>query len=106
MNAMFGNNDLGQDQLIADFKVVMDDAEALLKATANHGDEKLDELRAKARESMRRVGERITHSQAALVANGKKAVKATDVYVHENPWAALGVAGGVGLLLGLLMRRS
>ena len=34
MNSVFGHNDLGQEQLIADFKVVIDDAEALLKATA------------------------------------------------------------------------
>jgi ElaB/YqjD/DUF883 family membrane-anchored ribosome-binding protein len=106
MSSASSNTDLGQDQLIADFKVVMDDAEALLKATANHGDDKLDELRAKARESLRKVGERLTQSQAALLANGKKAVKATDVYVHDNPWAALGVAGGIGLVLGLLLRRS
>jgi ElaB/YqjD/DUF883 family membrane-anchored ribosome-binding protein len=106
MNSASGNDDLGQEQLIADFKVVMDDAEALLKATANHGDQKVDELRAKASESLRKVGERITQSQAALLANGKKAAKATDVYVHDNPWAALGIAGGVGLVLGLLMRRS
>lgn len=106
MNSAFGNSDVGQEQLIADFKVVMDDAEALLKATADQGNDKLDEVRAKAKESLRRVSERITQSQAALMANGKKAAKATDVYVHENPWAALGVAGGIGLLLGLMMRRS
>lgn len=106
MNFASGKSDIGQEQLIADFKVVMDDAEALLKATADQSNEKLDEVRAKARESLRRVGERITQSQAALMANGKKAVKATDVYVHENPWAALGVAGGIGLVLGLLLRRS
>jgi ElaB/YqjD/DUF883 family membrane-anchored ribosome-binding protein len=105
VNSASSHNDLGQEQLIADFQVVMDDAEALLKATANHGDDKIEELRAKARESMRKVGERISQSQAALMANGKKAVKATDLYVHDNPWAALGIAGGVGLVLGLLMRR-
>ncbi len=106
MNSASGDNHLGQEQLIADFKVVMDDAEALLKATANQGDHKLDELRTKARESLRKVSEHITQSQAALLANGKKAAKATDVYVHDNPWAALGIAGGIGLVLGLLIRRS
>jgi ElaB/YqjD/DUF883 family membrane-anchored ribosome-binding protein len=106
MNSVSGNTDLGQDQLIADFKVVIDDAEALLRATAHQGDAKLDEVRARTRESLRKVGERIAQSQATLLANGKKAVAATDVYVHDNPWAALGVAGGVGFLFGLLLRRS
>ncbi len=105
MNSSNDSIDHSQEQLIADFKVVMDDAEALLKATAHQGDAKIEALRAKATESMRKVGAQITASQAKLVANSKKAVAATDFYVHENPWAALGVAGGVGLVLGLLLRR-
>ncbi len=105
MNPFNSSTENGQEQLIADFKVVMDDAEALLKATAHQGDAKIDALRAKATESMRKVGAQMTASQAALMANGKKAVTATDDYVRENPWAALGVAGGIGLVLGLLLRR-
>jgi len=100
----FGGPD--QDQLIADVKVVMADAEALVKATADKGDERMEALRAKATESLRRVGERLSESQAALVASSKNAAKATNVYVHDNPWAALGVAGTVGLVLGLMLRRS
>ena len=42
------SDDITKEQLIADFKVVMADAEALLKATANQGGEKLTEVRAKA----------------------------------------------------------
>jgi len=105
MNAINDSIDTGQEQLIADFKVVMDDAEALLKATAHQGDARIEALRAKATESMRKVGAQITASQAKLVANSKKAAVATDAYIHENPWAALGVAGGIGLVLGLLLRR-
>lgn len=105
MNSINSSSDVGQEQLIADFKVVMDDAEALLQATAHQGDAKIEAVRAKARESLRKVGAQLAASQAALMANGRKAVTATDVYVHENPWAALGVAGGIGLVLGLLLRR-
>lgn len=105
MNSNTDSIENDQEQLIADFKVVMDDAEALLKATAHQGDAKVDALRAKATESLRKVGAQMAASQAKLVANGKKAVAATDFYVHENPWAALGVAGGIGLVLGLLLRR-
>lgn len=95
-----------QDQLMDDFKVVISDAEALIAATANQGDAKLDEMRTKARESLRAFNARVAESQAALYAKSKDAIKATDVYVHQNPWAALGVAGGIGLMVGLLLRRS
>lgn len=94
-----------KEQLIADFKVVVADAEALLKATANHGGEELNAVRARAEASLRDVKVRLADAQAALVVSTKEAAKATEVYIHENPWVAVGVAAGVGLLVGLLNGR-
>jgi len=94
-----------KDQLITDFKVVVSDAEALLKATANQGGEKLAEVRAKAEESLKLVKVRMEEAQAALLAKTKATAKATDVYVHENPWRSIGIAAGVGLVIGLLIGR-
>jgi ElaB/YqjD/DUF883 family membrane-anchored ribosome-binding protein len=94
-----------KEQLIADFKTVVADAEALLKATANQGGDELAEVRAKAEESLRVVKARMSESQAALLVKTKEAAKATDVYVHENPWKSVGIAVGVGLVVGLLSGR-
>jgi ElaB/YqjD/DUF883 family membrane-anchored ribosome-binding protein len=44
-------------------------------------------------------------AEAALLVRAKAAAKATDVYVHENPWKAIGISGGLGLLIGFLMGR-
>lgn len=98
-------NEVTKEQLIADFNVVVADAEALLKATANQGGEKLAEVRARAEESLRVVKARMVDAQEALVVRTKEAAKATDVYVHENPWQAVGVAAGLGLLIGFLIGR-
>ena len=94
-----------KEQLIDDFKVVVADAEALLKATANQGGEKLAEVRAKAEESLRVAKDKMAEAQAALLVRTKAAAKATDVYVHENPWRSVGAAAGVGLVIGLLIGR-
>lgn len=99
------SDEVTSEQLITDFKVVVADAEALLKATANQGGEKLAEVRAKAEESLRIVKARMAEAQAAVLARTKAAAKATDAYVHENPWKAVGVAAGVGLIIGLLIGR-
>jgi ElaB/YqjD/DUF883 family membrane-anchored ribosome-binding protein len=99
------SDEVTSEQLITDFKVVVADAEALLKATANQGGEKLAEVRAKAEESLRVVKARMAQAQEALIVKTKEAAKATDVYVHENPWQAIGVAAGLGLLIGWLMGR-
>lgn len=93
------------EQLMADFKVVIADAEALLKATANQGDEKIAEIRAKAEDSLRIAKVRMAETQAELALKAREAAKAADVYVHNNPWEAVGVAAGLGLLIGLLMSR-
>lgn len=98
-------NGASQDQLIADFKVVVADAEALLRATANQGGQKLDEVRAKARESLHAINLRMTELEQAMMAKTREAAQAADTYVHDNPWKAVGVAGGLGLLVGLLLRR-
>jgi len=36
----------------------------------------------------------------------RQALTATDSWVHENPWVALGMVAGVGLLLGVLIAQS
>jgi ElaB/YqjD/DUF883 family membrane-anchored ribosome-binding protein len=96
---------VSSEQLIADFKVVVADTEALLKATANQGGEKVAELRAKAEESLRVVKTRIAETQTAVLEKTRAAAKATNVYVHDNPWQAVGIGAAIGLAVGLLIGR-
>lgn len=97
--------DVTKEQLIADFKVVVADAEALIKATANQGGEALANLRTRTEESLAVAKEKMAEAQDALVEKSRIAAKATDDYVHENPWKAVSVAAGVGLVIGLLIGR-
>lgn len=94
-----------KEQLFEDFKVVVADAEALLKATANQGGDKVAEVRARAEESLRRIKAGMGQMQAAFIARTKVAAKATDAYVHENPWKAVGIAAGAGVVIGFLLSR-
>ncbi|WP_147072499.1 DUF883 family protein [Sulfuriferula plumbiphila] len=97
--------DITKDQLISDFKVVIADAEALLKVTANQGGEALAAARTKAEASLAIAKAKIAEAQDALMERTRAAARATDDYVHENPWRAVGVAAGVGLVVGLLVGR-
>jgi ElaB/YqjD/DUF883 family membrane-anchored ribosome-binding protein len=97
--------DLNKEQLITDFKVVVADAEALLKATVNVGGEKVAEIRAKAEESLGIAKARMSDAQTVMLARTKEAAKATDVYVHENPWRSVGFAASIGIVIGLLIGR-
>jgi ElaB/YqjD/DUF883 family membrane-anchored ribosome-binding protein len=98
-------NEVNTDQLIQDFKVVVADAEALMKATADQGGEKIAAVRARVAESLDHAKASMADAQAALRQRTKAAAKATDEYVHDKPWNAVGIAAGVGLLVGLLIGR-
>lgn len=99
------SDQITKEQLITDFKVVIADAEALLKATANQGGEKLIELRAKAEASLSAAKISLAQTQAALLVKAKVAAKATDAYVHESPWQAIGAVAGASLVIGILIGR-
>lgn len=100
-----GLEDVTKEQLIADFKVVAADVEALLKATANEGGEKFANLRSKAEQSLATAKTKMAEAQENLIEKGKVAAKATDEYVHENPWKSIGFSAAVGLIIGLLIGR-
>ncbi|MDZ4141117.1 MAG: DUF883 family protein [Methylotenera sp.] len=100
LSSQFNNN-----HLIKEFKVAVADAEALLKATANAGGDKLAEVRAKAEESLNIVKVRLADAQGEALISAKLAAKATDVYVHNNPWRFIGLAAGIGVVVGLLVGR-
>jgi len=97
--------DVTKEQLIHDFKVVVADAEALLKATAGQGGEALIAVRAKVEESLAAAKVKMSDAQAALLVKTKAAAKATDEYVHVHPWQAIGIAASVGMVIGLLVGR-
>lgn len=98
-------NEVTKAELVAEFKAVIADAEALIKATANQGGEKVDQLRAQVETSLSSAKVKLEDLHEDLIEKGREAVKATDDYVQENPWKAVGIAAGVGLVIGLLVSR-
>ncbi len=98
-------SDVTNEQLIADFKTVVSDAEALLKATAGQTGDKVAATRARVEESLGVARARLAEMQATAIAKAKAAAKATDAYVHENPWKSVGLAAAIGVVVGLLIGR-
>lgn len=98
-------SDVTKEQLIADFKVVVADAEALIKATANTGGEALANLRSKAEDSLAVAKSKMADAQDTLLDKSKEVANVADEFVHDNPWKAIGISAGVGLIIGLLIGR-
>jgi ElaB/YqjD/DUF883 family membrane-anchored ribosome-binding protein len=94
-----------KDKLVADLKVVIADADELLRATAGQAGDKVGALRGKIQDNLDRARATLADTQAAVVDKAKAAGHATDEYVHDNPWKSVGIAAGVGLVIGLLIGR-
>jgi ElaB/YqjD/DUF883 family membrane-anchored ribosome-binding protein len=106
MNTASGNtSEVTKEKLISDFKVVVADAEALLKASAGQGGEALAAVRTRVEQSLKVAKEKMLDAEEELLRKTKAAARATDEYVHDHPWHAVGIAAGVGLVVGLLIGR-
>ena len=92
-------------QLVADLRTLAADAEELVKATAAQTGERIAEARGKIQKSVADLKPQLVQAQAVLTEKTKAAATTADAVVRENPWAAVGVAAGVGVLLGLLIGR-
>ncbi len=104
--SVLNENTVGsQEKLVSDMKAVIADAEDMLHATADQAGEKIAGLRARIQDRMQAARVRLADAEAVLVAKTRAAAQATDVYVHENPWKSIGVAAGVGFLVGFILGR-
>jgi ElaB/YqjD/DUF883 family membrane-anchored ribosome-binding protein len=56
-------------------------------------------------ESFEQGREALAEMQAIVTERTRECVRSTDLYVRDNPWQAVGIAAGVGVILGLLMAR-
>lgn len=92
-------------QLIDDLAAVIRDAEGLLRATATQTGDRVEEIRARAEESVRQAKERLAGLEEEALEHAKELAGEADQYVRGNPWQAVGIAAGVGLVLGLLLSR-
>ena len=94
-----------KQKIVSDLKNVVADAEEILRATADIAGEKVAELRERINLRLEDAKVRLADAETILVDKTKAAARATDDYVKTNPWQAVGIAAGVGLLLGIIIGR-
>jgi ElaB/YqjD/DUF883 family membrane-anchored ribosome-binding protein len=93
------------DDLLEDLRTIVRDAEALLRATEGQAGEKVAEVRARVRASLDDARGRLEDAGVEVGQRAKSAVRSADTYAHENPWLLIGVAAGLGFLIGRSGRR-
>ena len=99
------SNHATTQRLKDDLAAVLRDAELLMQASAEYGGEKTAEARARIRELLDAAKRRLHEAERAAVRQGEDAMHATEDYTRKNPWQALGIAAGIGLVIGVLVAR-
>lgn len=94
-----------QSRLVEEFKSVLNDAEALLRIAAKDGEEGFNNARAQLEKSLKTARRSIQGREHSLIERVRHAGRAADEVIHHHPWKSIGVAAGIGLLLGALARR-
>ena len=94
-----------RDQLLNDLKSVIMDAEQWLRAGSQMTGDELQAAKAKFERTLSSAKAEVIRIEELVVERTKEAAKATDEFVQENPWKAAGIAGAVGLALGVIISR-
>jgi len=105
MNEATNENTVDRDKFVKDMRTVISDAENLLRATANQAGEQIAVARERIQDSLHQAKVKLAEAEAVVRERAAQAARYTDEYVHDNPWHAIGVAAGIGLVLGILLAR-
>ena len=96
---------LTKEQLANELRDFVSEAETMLRAVTKHGGEHLAEARERFEARIKLAKLELEKAEIELMAKARSAAKATDRYVHENPWKTAGIAGGIGFLVGMLLTK-
>ena len=95
-----------KDRLVDEIKSVMADAQELLKKAKTSSAEGYSAVRVELEDSLASSIVRLQEVQEELKSRVRGAVRASDTYVHDNPWKSMGYVAVAGLVVGLLMTRG
>jgi ElaB/YqjD/DUF883 family membrane-anchored ribosome-binding protein len=94
-----------RDQLMSDLKSVIQDAESWLRNGSQMTGDELAAARAKFERTLSSAKADLIRLEETVIQRTKEAAKATDEYVTENPWKAVGVGAAAGIIIGMLIAR-
>jgi ElaB/YqjD/DUF883 family membrane-anchored ribosome-binding protein len=99
------NSRIARERVMADMRALARDAESLLRATADDVSEKAREARTRLMAAVEKAKSSCEHMQAQSIESAREAARKADETIRAHPYESLGVAFGIGVLIGALVRR-
>ncbi len=95
----------GADAMAAELRRIIEQAEQLMDA-AGVDNPTLGELKDRVNETIGSAREKLADLEHEARQRGRRAAAATESWVRNNPWAALAIGAGIGIIVGALIMRS
>ena len=92
-----------KEELAEDFNAVVAKAEQFLKSATGEGEHRTGAMRSKVQRQLRLAKDHLRDVEDAVAGKARATARATDAFVHENPWQTLGAGASVGVALGVLI---
>jgi ElaB/YqjD/DUF883 family membrane-anchored ribosome-binding protein len=94
-----------RERLAENLQAMVDEAEQLLKTAQRSGNEQFLAARDKFEAQVKHARSALDDLQKMASYNMHRAAKVADTAVHDHPYAAAGLAAGIGVLVGMLISR-
>lgn len=91
--------------LVRDMNRMVADSERLVDAMAGEASDEIARARSKAEQSLKTARVHLDGSRASVLRRARTLARSTRQHVRNEPWKTLGIAAGVGLVVGLLLSR-
>ncbi|MES2257885.1 MAG: DUF883 domain-containing protein [Pseudomonadota bacterium] len=99
-------SDADREQLLGHLRNAVSDAEQWLSSAAKDGTADVEQAKSQFQETLRTAKSDILKLEDSMLARGKMAAQATNVYVQGHPWTAVGMGAAIGVAFGLLLARK
>lgn len=97
---------VARERVLTDLKTLACDVEDLLKVTASEVGEQAKAARERVTAALAMTKASCQELHAQGVESAKAAARKTDEAIRAHPYESLGIALGVGFVLGALLRRK
>ena len=99
-------SEITTNKLAEDFKVLIDDVEELMKATANQAGERIGDLRQRLEKKIDEGRTALAERRRTWFHKADESGTSGECCAIAGPWIPVAIAIGVGVVLGLLLRRD
>lgn len=98
--------DASADKVLRDLSAVVADIDELFAAGPGNANAAIGAARARMAENLKQAKAAMAKGRRSVLDEAREAAKSADRYAQEHVWQVIGVAGCVGLLVGVLLGLS